>query len=139
VSSGGGSGAEGKASVEVKASAASPAEFSAAAGADPEATLARDLVWRPNDFPYALPAGCQHHVVWGLRMPLLSEVEAYARARLPRDSETIVLFNPPHLQSVKVGTTACLQSRHSVSALSGCSACTRIIAACRSCGECRCW
>ena len=61
------------------------------------------LVWAPNDYPYNLAPGIEHHLAWSCCGPPSSDVlEAFVTAQRPPSAyHSIVFINPRHLQSVR--------------------------------------
>eukprot|EP00123_Amoebidium_parasiticum_P009620 comp19599_c0_seq1/m.23074 comp19599_c0_seq1/g.23074 ORF comp19599_c0_seq1/g.23074 comp19599_c0_seq1/m.23074 type:complete len:235 (-) comp19599_c0_seq1:169-873(-) len=60
------------------------------------------IVLRPNDFPYALPHGAHHTVLWSNRQLTEAEVQSQIRGLLPNHADTDVAYfiNPLVRRSV---------------------------------------
>lgn len=69
-----------------------------------EVLHALKLVWAPNDFPYSLDSGIDHHCVWApsrhsaTPQALAACIEEHKPAAV---WETLYFVNPAHLRSVR--------------------------------------
>lgn len=80
-----------------------PAQGGLQCALPPPVPDSRGLVWAPNDYPYNLAPGIEHHLAWSCCGPPSSDVlEAFVAAqRPPAAYHSIVFINPRHLQSVR--------------------------------------
>mmetsp|Transcript_37221 Transcript_37221/g.93563 ORF Transcript_37221/g.93563 Transcript_37221/m.93563 type:complete len:166 (+) Transcript_37221:60-557(+) len=59
----------------------------------------RELIWRRNDFPYALQEGIHHDVIWCRTALSAQEIDEACRERYP-DCECATFVNPAALASI---------------------------------------
>jgi len=66
----------------------------------PAAGPGAQKVWRPNDFPYLLQPGIEHHIIWCEAGSITDQEVQEVLARERAGWETLVFENPPALRTV---------------------------------------
>ena len=60
----------------------------------------RLLIWRENDFPYALESGLKHYILWSTETLKKEDIETEIEAHVPT-TEYLYFVNPPKFRSIE--------------------------------------